>query len=149
MCIKNKAKEKIMSENKRIRVLLAKPGLDGHDLGVKMVAMGLKDAGMEVIYLGMRQTPENIVKTAIQENVDIIGLSNLSASLLPMGTKVMKLLKDQHANIPVIYGGTILKDDRKKLLDMGITETFSPGTMMDDIVNCIKKLVKDKESIES
>ena len=132
-----------MARKKPIRVLLAKPGLDGHDLGVKMVAMALKDAGMEVIYLGMRQTPENIIKAALQEDADIIGLSNLSASLIPMGDRVMKLLKENQMDIPVVYGGTILKDDRQKLLDLGIKETFSPGTMMKDIITKFEKLVPE------
>ena len=132
-----------MARKKPIRVLLAKPGLDGHDLGVKMVAMALKDAGMEVIYLGMRQTPENIIKAALQEDADIIGLSNLSASLIPMGDRVMRLLEENEMDIPVVYGGTILKDDRQKLLDLGIKETFSPGTMMKDIIASFEKLVPE------
>ena len=130
-----------MAREKPIRVLLAKPGLDGHDLGVKMVAMALKDAGMEVIYMGMRQTPENIVKAALQEDVDIIGLSNLSASLIPMGERVMALMKENEMKIPVVYGGTILKEDRKILLDVGISETFSPGTLMKDIIETFERLV--------
>jgi methylmalonyl-CoA mutase C-terminal domain/subunit len=132
-----------MARKKPIRVLLAKPGLDGHDLGVKMVAMALKDAGMEVIYLGMRQTPENIIKASLQEDADIIGLSNLSASLIPMGDRVMKLLKENEMDIPVVYGGTILKDDRQRLLALGIKETFAPGTMMKDIIQTFKKLVPE------
>lgn len=132
-----------MARKKPIRVLLAKPGLDGHDLGVKMVAMALKDAGMEVIYLGMRQTPENIIKAALQEDADIIGLSNLSASLIPMGDRVMKLLKENEMDVPVVYGGTILKDDRQQLLNLGIKETFSPGTMMKDIIASFEKLVPE------
>jgi methylmalonyl-CoA mutase C-terminal domain/subunit len=132
-----------MARKKPIRVLLAKPGLDGHDLGVKMVAMALKDAGMEVIYLGMRQTPENIIKAALQEDADIIGLSNLSASLIPMGDRVMKLLKENEMEVPVVYGGTILKDDRQKLLELGIKETFSPGTMMKDIIASFENLVPE------
>ena len=132
-----------MARIKPIRVLLAKPGLDGHDLGVKMVAMALKDAGMEVIYMGMRQTPDNIIKAALQEDADIIGLSNLSASLIPMGDRVMKLLKENEMEIPVVYGGTILKDDRQKLLDLGIKETFAPGTMMKDIIETFEKLVPE------
>ena len=130
-----------MNRQKPIRVLLAKPGLDGHDLGIKMVAMALKDAGMEVIYLGMRQTPQNIVKSAIQEDADVLGLSNLSASLIPMGEQVMSLLKEWGVNIPVLYGGTILKEDRQKLLALGISETFGPGTMMKDIAETIERLV--------
>ena len=130
-----------MAREKPIRVLLAKPGLDGHDLGVKMVALALKDAGMEVIYMGMRQTPENIVKAALQEDVDIIGISNLSASLIPMGERVMKLLTENEMKIPVVYGGTILKQDRKILLETGISETFSPGTLMKDIIETFERLV--------
>lgn len=130
-----------MNRQKPIRVLLAKPGLDGHDLGIKMVAMALKDAGMEVIYLGMRQAPQNIVKSAIQEDADILGLSNLSASLIPMGEQVMSLLREWGVKIPVVYGGTILKEDRQKLLALGISETFGPGTMMKDIAETIERLV--------
>lgn len=135
-----------MVRERPIRVLLAKPGLDGHDLGVKMVALALKDAGMEVIYLGMRQTPENIVKAAIQEDADIIGLSSLSASLILMGERVMNLLKENKVDIPVVYGGTILKEDRKKLLSLGIKETFAPGTMTKDITETFDRLVP-KESV--
>jgi len=135
-----------MARERPIRVLLAKPGLDGHDVGVKMVAMALKDAGMEVIYLGMRQTHENIVRAAIQEDADIIGLSNLSASLIPMGARVMELLKEKGMDIPVIYGGTILKEDRKRLLELGIRETFPPGTMMKDIIETIEKLVPEERT---
>lgn len=134
-----------MVEKRQIRVLLAKPGLDAHDLGVKVVALALKDAGMEVIYLGMRQTPEAIVKAAIQEDADIIGLSNLSATVIPMGARVMKLLQDKSIDIPVIYGGTILKDDRKKLLALGIKETFSPGAMTKDIIATVKRLVPEEK----
>jgi len=130
-----------MDRKNPIRVLLAKPGLDGHDLGVKMVALTLKDAGMEVIYLGMRQTPDNIVRAAIQEDVDIIGLSNLSASLVPMGQAVMQRLQAEKIEIPVLYGGIILKPDREKLLAAGISETFGPGTMMADIIAAIERLV--------
>lgn len=135
-----------MVRERPIRVLLAKPGLDGHDLGVKMVALALKDAGMEVIYLGMRQTPENIVKAAIQEDADIIGLSSLSASLIPMGERVMSLLKGNKLDIPVVYGGTILKEDREKLLNLGIKETFAPGTMTKEIIEAFDRLVS-KESV--
>jgi len=123
--------ETIMSE-KRVRVLLAKGGLDAHDTGVKVVASALRDAGMEVIYLGLRQSPESIVETAIQEDADIIGISSLSGSLIPMARRLMA--------IPVIYGGTILKGDREELLDMGVKETFVPGASLREIVEKVKQL---------
>ncbi|TET42338.1 MAG: methylmalonyl-CoA mutase, partial [Dehalococcoidia bacterium] len=104
-----------MSE-KKVRVLLAKGGLDAHDTGVKVVASALRDAGMEVIYLGLRQLPESIVEAAIQEDVDIIGISSLSGSLIPMARRLMGLVREKNLNIPVIYGGTILKSDREELL---------------------------------
>jgi methylmalonyl-CoA mutase C-terminal domain/subunit len=134
-----------MMENRQIRVLLAKPGLDAHDMGVKMVALALKDAGMEVIYLGMRRTPEDIVKAAIQEDADVIGLSNLSATVVTMADRVIKLLKDKNIDIPVIYGGNILKQDREKLLALGVKETFSSGAMMTDIVATVKRLVPEEK----
>ncbi|KJS17124.1 MAG: methylmalonyl-CoA mutase [Peptococcaceae bacterium BRH_c4b] len=135
-----------MNEKSKIRVLLAKPGLDAHDNGVKTVAFALRDAGMEVIYLGMRQTPENIVRSAFQEDVDIIGLSCHGAAIVPLGERVMKLLREKNADIPVIYGGTILNEDRDKLLSMGIKETFSPGASFSQIINSIVKLVAENQN---
>lgn len=132
-----------MVRKRPIRVLLAKPGLDAHDVGVKTVAYALRDAGMEVIYLGMRQTPDAIVQTAIQEDADIIGLSCHGAAIVPLGERVMRLLKENGWAIPVIYGGTILGEDREKLLKMGIASTFSPGTLLKDIVNSVEGLVAE------
>lgn len=132
-------KQIIMSE-KKVRVLLAKGGLDAHDTGVKVVASALRDAGMEVIYIGLRQSPENVVQTAIQEDVDIIGISSLSGSLIPMARRLMGLVKEKNLNIPVIYGGTILKSDREELLNMGVKETFAPGASFESIVEKVKKL---------
>lgn len=136
---RNIGKEIIMSE-KRPRVLLAKGGLDAHDTGVKVVASALRDAGMEVIYLGLRQSPESIVETAIQEDADIIGISSLSGSLIPMARRLMGLVREKHLSTPVIYGGTILKGDREELLDMGVEETFAPGASLREIVEKVKQL---------
>lgn len=130
-----------MSE-KKIRVLVAKPGLDGHDRGAKVVARALRDAGMEVIYTGLRQTPEQIVETAIQEDVDVIGLSILSGAHTHLFPKVMELLKEKQAqDILVIGGGVIPVEDVPELKKAGIAEIFTPGTDTRDIVNFIKEKV--------
>ena len=132
-------KQIIMSE-KKVRVLLAKGGLDAHDTGVKVVASALRDAGMEVIYLGLRQLPESIVEAAIQEDADIIGISSLSGSLIPVARRLMRLVRERNLSIPVIYGGTILKSDREELLDMGVKQTFAPGASLREIVEKVKEL---------
>lgn len=132
-----------MQEIKKIRVLIAKPGLDGHDRGAKIIARALRDAGMEVIYTGLRQTPEQIVETAIQEDVDVIGLSILSGAhnfLLP---KVIQLLKNKKAeDILVIAGGVIPDEDIPGLKEAGIAEVFTPGTPTSEIIDFIKSNVK-------
>lgn len=133
-----------MARKRPIRLLLAKPGLDAHDIGVKTVAYSLRDAGMEVIYLGLRQTPEFIMRAAIQEDADIIGLSCHGAALVPLGERLMQLLKENAVNIPVIYGGTILGEDRERLLNAGIKTTFSPGTKMKDIIKYVEELVEER-----
>jgi len=116
-------------EEKKIRVLIAKPGLDGHDRGAKVVARALRDAGMEVIYTGLRQTPEQIVETAIQEDVDVIGLSILSGAHTHLFPKVMELLKENCIkDIIVMGGGVIPKEDIPELKKAGIAEIFTPGT---------------------
>ena len=140
LTIKRTIGEEIIMSEKRVRVLLAKGGLDAHDTGVKVVASALRDAGMEVIYLGLRQSPESIVETAIQEDADIIGISSLSGSLIPMARRLMGLVREKHLSIPVIYGGTILKGDREELLDMGVKETFVPGASLREIVEKVKQL---------
>jgi methylmalonyl-CoA mutase C-terminal domain/subunit len=128
---------------KRIRVLVAKPGLDGHDRGAKVVARALRDAGMEVIYLGLKQTPEQIVETAIQEDVDVIGLSCLSGAHSYLFPKVMELLKENNAeDILVTCGGIIPDDDYEKLEEIGIKGIFGPGCSTEDIVDYIQKNVK-------
>ncbi|MCK5303468.1 MAG: cobalamin B12-binding domain-containing protein, partial [Candidatus Thorarchaeota archaeon] len=118
-----------MSSSKKIRVLVAKPGLDGHDRGAKIVARALRDAGMEVIYTGLRQTPEMIVEAAISEDVNVIGMSILSGAHNALFPKVMELLKAEGVdNILVIGGGIIPQDDVPALKDAGIAEVFGPGT---------------------
>jgi len=128
-----------------IRVLVAKPGLDGHDRGAKVVAKALRDAGMEVIYTGLRQTPEQIVETAIQEDVDVIGLSCLSGAHMTLFPKVMELLQMKGIkDILVTGGGIIPMEDVPRLKKSGIAEVFGPGTTSDEIVGFIKKNVKQR-----
>ncbi len=116
-----------MSKGK-IRVLIGKPGLDGHDRGAKVVARALRDAGMEVVYTGLHRSPEEIVETAIQEDVDAIGLSILSGAHLTLLPKVVNLLKEQGAEDIVVFGGGVMPDeDREELLKKGIKEVFVPG----------------------
>jgi methylmalonyl-CoA mutase C-terminal domain/subunit len=129
--------------HKVIRVLIAKPGLDGHDRGAKVVARALRDAGMEVIYTGLRQTPEQIVETAIQEDVDVIGLSILSGAHTHLFPRVMELLKENNIkDIIVIGGGVIPEEDIPELKKTGITKVFTPGTDTRDIIEFIKNNVK-------
>jgi len=131
----------------KIRVLIAKPGLDGHDRGAKVVAKALRDAGMEVIYTGLRQTPEQIVKTAIQEDVDLIGLSILSGAHMNICPKLLELMKENDIeNIPVFVGGIIPPDDAEELKRMGIKEVFGPGTPLSTIVEKIRQLFSEVES---
>ena len=130
-------------KEKKIRVLIAKPGLDGHDRGAKVVARALRDAGMEVIYTGLRQTPEQIVETALQEDVEVIGLSILSGAHTHLFPEIMRLLKENGAeDILVIGGGVIPEEDIPELKKIGIAEVFTPGTDTREIVNFIKKKVK-------
>ncbi len=132
-----------MSPSRKIRVLIAKPGLDGHDRGAKVVARALRDAGMEVIYTGLRQTPEMIVRAAIDESVDVIGLSILSGAHMALFPRVMELLRKEGADdILVIGGGIIPEDDIPELKKHGIAEIFGPGTPLDEIVDYIRKHVK-------
>ena len=130
-------------KNSIIRVLVAKPGLDGHDRGAKVIARALRDAGMEVIYTGLRQTPEQIVETAIQEDVNVIGLSILSGAHMHLFPKLMKLLKEREAaDIIVIAGGIIPGEDIVELKKIGIKEIFTPGTDTNRIIEFIKENVK-------
>ncbi len=128
---------------RNIRVLVAKPGLDGHDRGAKIVARALRDAGMEVIYTGLHQTTEMIVETAIQEDVDVIALSLLSGAHMTLFVDVTKLLKDRNIeNILVVGGGVIPEEDIPALKKAGIAGVFGPGTPTDDIAIFIRKNVK-------
>ena len=125
-----------------IRVLVAKPGLDGHDRGAKVIARALRDAGMEVIYTGLRQTPEMIVNAALQEDVQVIGLSILSGAHNAIVPRVMELLRErQMTDVKVIVGGTIPDEDAEALKRQGVTEVFQPGASLDMIVDCIRKAV--------
>jgi len=130
-------------KGKKVRVLIAKPGLDGHDRGAKVVARALRDAGMEVIYTGLRQTPEQIVETAIQEDVDVIGLSILSGAHTHLFPKIMEILKeDDIKDIIVMGGGVIPEEDIPELKKVGIAEIFTPGTDTRDIIKFIKEKIK-------
>lgn len=124
----------------RIRVVVAKPGLDGHDRGAKVVARALRDAGMEVIYTGIRQTPEMIVETAFQEDADVIGLSILSGAHLEVFPEILRLMRDKEmSDVLVIAGGIIPEVDRDPLLEQGLSAIFGPGTSTRDIVEFIQK----------
>lgn len=128
---------------RKIRVLVAKPGLDGHDRGAKVVARALRDAGMEVIYTGLRQTPQQIVKAAVQEDVDVIGLSILSGAHMVLVPEVLKILKENDAeDIKVVVGGIIPEKDARELLSMGVKAVFTPGTSTQKIVEVIQELEK-------
>jgi methylmalonyl-CoA mutase C-terminal domain/subunit len=130
----------IIMTNRKIRVLLAKPGLDGHDKGVKLVARSLMDSGMEVIYLGLRQDPESMARAAAQEEPSVIGISILSGAHLNLTRKVMERLKDVGcAEIPLIVGGNIPRGDMKLLEDLGAAGVFPVGTKFESIVEWIKK----------
>lgn len=124
----------------RIRVLLAKPGLDGHDRGVKVIARALRDAGMEVIYTGLRQTPEMVVSAALQEDVDAIGLSILSGAHMTLFPRVVELARDAGLDDVVVFGGGIIPDeDIPRLKALGVTGVFTPGTRMEEIIDFIRQ----------
>jgi methylmalonyl-CoA mutase, C-terminal domain len=130
----------------KIRVVIAKPGLDGHDRGAKVIARALRDAGMEVIYTGLRQTPEQIVSAALQEDADVIGLSILSGAHMHICPRVMELLKEKGlTDVLVVVGGIIPDVDIPKLRDMGVTGIFLPGSPMQDIVDFITKNVRSRQ----
>lgn len=131
--------------DKKIRVLVTKIGLDGHDRGAKVIAYGLRDAGFEVIFLGVRQTPEQVVNTAIQEDVDVVGLSILSGAHLHLTQRVLTLLKDKGGeDVKVIVGGVIPEKDKAKLRAMGVTEVFTSGADIKEISRVINENVKSE-----
>ncbi len=133
--------------DEKIRVLIAKPGLDGHDRGAKVVARALRDAGFEVIYTGLRQTPEQIVEAAVQEDVDVIGLSCLSGAHMTLFPRVVELLQEQGADDILVFGGGIIpEDDAEKLHEQGMALIFGPGTDTHEIVDAARKLVKERDA---
>lgn len=137
-------------EERKIRVLLAKPGLDGHDRGAKVIARGLRDAGMEVIYTGLRQTPEMVVEAALQEDVDAIGLSILSGAHKALVPRILELMREQEmTDIPVFLGGIVPNDDVTEMKKAGITAVFGPGTSIDKIVEAIRAATTHREASSS
>jgi methylmalonyl-CoA mutase C-terminal domain/subunit len=127
---------------KKIRVVVAKPGLDGHDRGAKIIARALRDAGMEVIYTGLHQTPEQIAETVLQEDADAVGLSILSGAHMTLVPRVVKLLADQGADdVVVTVGGTIPADDIPQLKELGVAAVFTPGSSTQEIVDFIRSAV--------
>jgi methylmalonyl-CoA mutase C-terminal domain/subunit len=137
-----KESERMSTKERKIRVLIAKPGLDSHDRGAKIVARALRDAGMEVIYTGLRQTPEQIVETALQEDVDVIGLSILSGAHMTLFPKVMQLIKKKGmTDVKVFAGGIIPEEDIPALKKAGIKEIFGPGTPTSTLIEYVKNSV--------
>ncbi len=131
-----------MAEQRKIRVVVAKPGLDGHDRGAKIIARALRDAGMEVVYTGLHQTPEQIVETALQEDADAIGLSILSGAHMTLVPRIVELLREQDAgDILVVVGGTIPNQDIPELKELGVAEVFTPGAPTQAIIDFIREAV--------
>jgi len=134
---------------KKFRILLAKPGLDGHDRGIKVVASALRDAGMEVIYTGLRQTPEMIVEAAIQEDADAVGLSILSGAHMTLFPAVLNLLKEKKADHILVFGGGIIPEkDIKDLKAMGVGSLYTPGASTVEIIDYLKKTLPDRRKEE-
>ena len=131
--------------NERLRVLVAKPGLDGHDRGAKVIARAFRDAGFEVIYTGLRQTPEQIVNAALQEDADVVGLSVLSGAHMTLCPRIMELMKKEGLDeVLVIVGGIIPDQDIQKLKEQGISEVFQPGASTEDIINYVRQNARKK-----
>ena len=131
--------------NDRLRVLVAKPGLDGHDRGAKVIARAFRDAGFEVIYTGLRQTPEQIVNAALQEDADVVGLSVLSGAHMTLCTRIMELMKKEGLNdVLVLVGGIIPDQDVEKLKQIGVAEVFQPGASTEEIIAFVRKNVRKK-----
>ena len=135
-----------MSE-KKIRVLVAKPGLDGHDRGAKVVARALRDAGMEVVYTGLRQTPEMIAEAALQEDVDVVGLSILSGAHMALAPRIMELLKaNGQGDVHVFIGGIIPDEDIPRLKELGVHGIYGPGASTEEIIQDIQRAAKSREA---
>jgi methylmalonyl-CoA mutase C-terminal domain/subunit len=133
--------------HKKIRVLVAKPGLDGHDRGAKVIARALRDAGMEVIYTGLRQTPEMIAEAALHEDVDIVGLSILSGAHMTLVPRVLELLRQQgQERVQVLVGGIIPDDDIPALRESGVTAVFGPGTSTPTVVEAVRQCVAARQA---
>lgn len=135
--------------NKRIRVLLAKPGLDGHDRGIKVIASAFRDAGMEVIYSGLRQTPQMIVEAAIQEDVDAIGISILSGAHMTLFPAIMEEMKKRNASDIILFGGGIIPDeDKEELEKLGVAKIFTPGAPTEEAITFLRQAVRDRSTDE-
>jgi methylmalonyl-CoA mutase, C-terminal domain len=133
---------------RKIRVVVAKPGLDGHDRGAKIIARALRDAGMEVIYTGLHQTPEQIAATVVQEDADAVGLSILSGAHMTLVPRVVELLREQGAeDVVLTVGGTIPSDDAPELKRLGVAEVFTPGASTDEIVEFVRSSVADRRTL--
>ena len=131
----------------RLRVLIAKPGLDGHDRGAKVIARGLRDAGMEVIYTGLRQTPDMIAEAALQEDVDLVGVSILSGSHMTLVPAIRAAMDDRDLDdVPLAVGGIVPQEDQRALLKAGVSAVFGPGASLDDIASMIQSLVEGARS---
>ena len=136
-----------MNQKRKIRVLVAKPGLDGHDRGARIIARTYRDAGFEVVYTGLHQTPEEVVQAAIQEDVDMIGLSSLAGAHMYLFPRVVELLQENNADDIVVCGGGIFpEDDIPKLKKAGIKELFTPGTPLDEVVKWVEENVNPRGS---
>ena len=134
-----------MANKRRIRVMVAKPGLDGHDRGARIIARAYRDAGFEVVYTGLHQTPEEIVEAAIQEDVDMIGLSSLAGAHKYLFPRTVEILREKGADDIVVCGGGIIpEEDISALKEVGVKEVFTPGTLLDDIVKWVEDNVKPR-----
>ena len=135
-----------MRQKRRVRVMVAKPGLDGHDRGARIIARAYRDAGFEVVYTGLHQTPEEIVEAAIQEDVDMIGLSSLAGAHKYLFPAVVELLRERAADDIIVCGGGIIPDDDiEKLKESGVKEVFTPGTPLDDIVKWVEHNITPRQ----
>jgi methylmalonyl-CoA mutase C-terminal domain/subunit len=140
----------VEASDRKIRVVVAKPGLDGHDRGAKIIARALRDAGMEVIYTGLHQTPEQIAATVVQEDADAVGLSILSGAHMTLVPKVVELLREQGVDdVVVTVGGTIPSDDAPELKKLGVAEVFTPGASTDEIVDFIRGAIEERRTLSA